>query len=117
MKRFNQTRSEQIVTDECNKHIEQFGNVVYSVSGFMPTDNSKRMGNKSYQQLKDNIYSKLRDEFTPSTTFYRFVNSISRFIDKTNIKVGLVHFDSNNKPTFTEPDEIKPSFTIKKYKD
>jgi hypothetical protein len=112
MKRFNQTRAEQIVKDICDKHITEFGNVVYSVSGFMPTDNSKKIGNKSYQELKDKIYINLRGEFNSSTTFIRFINSLSVFINRTDIKVGTVRFDINNEPTYTEPENIKPTITI-----
>jgi hypothetical protein len=113
MKRFNQTKAEQIVKDICDKHITEFGNVVYSTSGFLPQVNGLKLGNKWYQQLLNKIYLELGNEFDPySKTYNRFINSLSVFINRTDIKVGTVRFDINNEPTYTEPENIKPTITI-----
>jgi hypothetical protein len=118
MGKFNRSKAEQIVTDMCNRHITENGNVVYEPSGYLPYENGSRInGMKDYHNFRGTIIKELRKVFDPTPTYGKFINVyMGSVIRKSGIQVGICRFDSKSVPTYTEPKDIKP-ITIEVVRD
>jgi hypothetical protein len=119
MGKFNRSKAEQIVKDVVTNHINQYGAVVYTPTGYLPYINGERFnGMNDYQQLRGSIIKELGKVFSLNGTCNTFINVyMDKVIRNSGVKVGICNFDSNSNPTYTEPADIKSSITIEVVRD
>ena len=110
MGKFNRSKAEQIVKDVVTNHINQYGAVVYTPTGYLPYVNGERFnGMMCHHQLRSDIINQLGKVFSLNGTCNTFINVyMDRVIRNSGAKVGVCNFDSDSNPTYTEPDDIKP---------
>lgn len=119
MGKFNRSKAEQIVKDVVTNHINQYGAVVYTPTGYLPYENGKKVnGAKNYPSLKGDIINELGKVFSLNGTCNTFINVyMDRVVRNSGIIIGVCNFDSNSNPTYTEPANIKSSITIEVVRD
>jgi hypothetical protein len=105
MKRFNRNEAVKVVVDVMDKHIQQYGNILYNASGQLPYENDKKyIPNNSYSIFRNKCKQSLVTLYGHnSVRMYEFLEmNLSCFI-KSKFNVGLVIYNHNNRPQYVEP--------------
>jgi hypothetical protein len=105
MKRFNRNEAVKVVIDVMDKHIQQYGNILYNAAGQLPYENDKKyIPHNSYYIFRNKCKQSLVTLYGHnSVRMYEFLEmNLNPFI-KSKFNIGLVIYNHYNRPQYVEP--------------